>query len=74
MSISQSRVIPRCGVRISRDVGWVDPSYARRRKARSDSTVGPGGPEWKSERWKREVEAEAGRRLKRRIRDIGSRR
>jgi hypothetical protein len=34
----------------------------------------PRIPEWGTERWKRQVEAEARHRLKRHVRDIGARR
>jgi hypothetical protein len=52
----------------------MDRPDAMRSKPQSSLTMTPGGPEWKSERWKREVEAEARRRLKKQIREIGSKR
>jgi hypothetical protein len=36
--------------------------------------VSRGAPEWKTARWKLQVEAEARSRLKRHIRDLGSER
>ena len=72
--MSNTRVMPSRDLRISGRPGSVDRPDALRRKVRSASTMSPRGPEWKSERWKREVEAEARTRLKKRIREIGSNR
>ena len=72
--MSKSRVMPTRDVRISGPPDSMDRPDVMRRKARSSLTTSPGGPEWKSERWKREVEAEARTRLKKHIREIGSRR
>ena len=71
--MSKSRVMPGGDVRISGPDSMDRPDVMRR-KARSGLTTSPGGPEWKSERWKREVEAEARTRLKKHIREIGSKR
>jgi hypothetical protein len=72
--MSKSRVMPRRDARISGRPESMDRPDAMRTKARSGFTTSPGGPEWKSERWKREVEAEARTRLKKHIREIGSKR
>ena len=72
--MSKSRVMPTRDVRISGPPDSMDRPDAMRRNARSGLTTSPGGPEWKSERWKREVEAEARTRLKKHIREIGSKR
>lgn len=44
------------------------------RPERSGSARGPSQPEWTTERWKLQVEAEARSLLKKRIRDIASER
>jgi hypothetical protein len=75
MSTSTSKAMPSEGVRPRHDQASPDSSPVRRRRsARSGFAVGPGGPEWKSQRWKLQVEAEARSRLKKRIRDLGSER
>jgi hypothetical protein len=51
------------------NVSRLDP-----RPARSGSTLGSNQPEWTTERWKLQVEAEARSRLKKRIRDVASER
>ena len=73
-AMSKSRVIPSRDVRIGDRPRSMDRPDAIRRKVRSALTTSTGGPEWKSERWKREVEAEARTRLKKHIREIGSKR
>ena len=45
-----------------------------RTAAKSGSAGAPNRPEWTTERWKLQVEAEARSRLKRIIRDLGAKR
>lgn len=52
----------------------LDSSRTSRTPAPFDSSASSGGPEWKSQRWKLQVEAEARSRLKRIIRHLGSER
>lgn len=54
--------------------GSLGTSPISRRPAPFGSSNSSVGPEWKSERWKLQVEAEARTRLKKRIRDLGSER
>lgn len=73
--MSMSRVMPTRNQKISdRPVDSMDRPDAMHSKPQSSLTMTTGGPEWKSERWKRAVEAEARRRLKKQIREIGSKR
>ena len=80
MSVSSSRTsfrsrsTPTGDVRANRRQDSVDYSPANRRAVQSGSTASSCGPEWKSERWKLQVQAEARRRLKDHIRDLGSKR
>jgi hypothetical protein len=50
------------------------PGSTERRTARASAQPAPQVPEWGTDRWKRQVEAEARNRLKRDVRDIGARR
>ena len=50
------------------------PATTGRPTARTRPDREPQVPEWGTERWKRQVEAEARHRLKRHVRDIGARR
>lgn len=70
----RSRATPRGDVRANRRRDSVDYSPANRRGVQSGSTASSCGPEWKSERWKLQVQAEARRRLKDHIRDLASKR
>jgi hypothetical protein len=72
MSMSRSRTVSSQGVKADWGAGSVKSGQAGR--TRSGSAAGPRGPEWKSERWKLQVEAEARSRLKKSIRDVGSER
>ena len=72
--MSKSSTVSRTDVRVSRRPDSMERPDAMRIRAQSGLTMTPGGPEWKSERWKREVEAEARRRLKKNIREIGFKR
>lgn len=74
MSLSRSRATPKGGLRAGRDSPPAESGQAVRRPAQSSSTTTPHGPEWKSERWKLQVEAEARSRLKKIIRAVGSQR
>lgn len=71
--MSRSRATPARGLEHGRDwpsAGW---RPVGRPPAASGSIPAPG-PEWKSERWKLQVEAEARSRLKKSIRKVGSER
>jgi hypothetical protein len=74
MSMSKIRTVSGPGVKADWDAGSVNSGQARRRPTRSVSATGPRGPEWKTERWRLQVEAEARNRLKKSIRDVGSER
>lgn len=74
MSMSRTRTVSNPGVMADWDAGSVSSGQASRRRTRSSSTADPRGPEWKSERWKLRVEAEARSRLKKSIRSVGSER
>lgn len=70
--MSTSRTMQRRSVRTSGRQGSVGRPHTRPSDTRSRATARSGGPEWATERWKLEVEAEARGRLKKNIRDIGS--
>ena len=72
--MSRSRATPPGGLKYVRDWPSADSGPAGRRPAQTDSTPAPHGPEWKTERWKLQVEAEARSRLKKTIRKVGSER
>jgi len=72
--MSRSRAAPTGGLKHGRDRPSVDSDPVGRRPAESGSTPAPRGPEWKTERWKLQVEAEARSRLKKIIRKVGSER
>lgn len=72
--MSRSRATPTGGLKHGRDERSVDSGPAGRRPAQSGSTPVPRGPEWKTQRWKLQVEAEARSRLKKSIRKVGSER
>lgn len=73
MSMTTSRARP-SGLKPNRDWRSGDPGQAGRGPAQFGSSMLPREPEWKTERWKRDVEAEARSRLKKSIRQVGSRR
>lgn len=70
----RSRPMPRRGATPNDRRGSPASSPTSRTPAPFDSSASSRGPEWKSERWKLQVEAEARSRLKRNIRDLGSER
>jgi hypothetical protein len=72
MSSSTSRAKSSRNTKTRGRVGSVDSSG--RGTARSSLTASAGGPEWMTERWELQVEAEARKRLKRSIRNIGAER
>ena len=74
MSVPRSRATLRDDLKAGRASPSVDPGQAGRRPAQSGSTTTPREAEWKTERWKLQVEAEARSRLKKSIRDIASKR
>lgn len=61
---------------VNPDGGHISPASNAmdRTPAKSGSAREPDRPEWTTERWKLQVEAEARSRLKRVIRDLGSKR
>jgi|GraSoiStandDraft_45_1057281.scaffolds.fasta_scaffold1951030_2 hypothetical protein len=73
MSMSRSRAMP-SGVKAIPNSRSAESVQARGGPAQSGVATAPRGPEWKSERWKLQVEAEARSRLKRSIRKVGSER
>ena len=70
----RSRPMPRVGATPNERRGSPASSPTSRSPAPLDSRASSRGPEWKSQRWKLQVEAEARSRLKRNIRDLGSER
>lgn len=73
MSMSKTKTVSGPAVRAS-DAASVNAGQAGRGPARPVSIKTPRGPEWKTERWKLQVEAEARNRLKNSIRDVGTER
>lgn len=69
-----SRAVPGEGVNTSERPGPIESSQASRETAKSGATATPGTPEWTTERWKLQVEAEARQRLKQNIRGVGGER
>jgi hypothetical protein len=70
--MSRSRATSTGGIKHGRDWPSVDSGPAGPRPAEAGSTPAPRGPEWKTQRWKLQVEAEARSRLKKIIRKVGS--
>jgi hypothetical protein len=56
----------------NRRQGLLESTNTSGATGRPDSSPDPDRPEWATERWKVQVEAEARSRLKRLIRDLGS--
>ena len=71
--MSTSRARP-SGLSPNQDSRSEDPGGPSRGPAQIGSGMPPREPEWKTERWKRHVEAEARNRLKKNIRQVGSER
>jgi hypothetical protein len=61
---------------VNPNAGHISPAAnpMDRTPAKSGPAGGPNRPEWTTERWKLQVEAEARSRLKRVIRDLGAKR
>ena len=74
MPASRRRTMQREAVNPNVGQALPNPSARARRPAQSGSGVGPNRPEWATERWKLQVEAEARSRMKKIIRDFGSKR
>ena len=74
MSMSRSRATPKGGLKANRGSRSVDSWEAGHRPAPSGPATGPRAPEWKTARWRLQVEAEARSRLKKSIRDVASER
>jgi hypothetical protein len=74
MSMSKTKTVSGPAVRADSDAPSVNAGQAGRGPARPVSIKTPRGPEWKTERWKLQVEAEARNRLKNSIRDVGNER
>lgn len=74
MSMSRSRARPTEAAKSYGRQGRVDSSRVSRGTTPPPARTTPSGPEWRSARWKLQVEAEARSRLKKVIRDIGSER
>lgn len=71
---SRRRTMPRETDSPNKRRALLNSSAPARTPARSGPAAGPNRPEWTTERWKLQVEAEARRRLKKIIRDAGSKR
>jgi hypothetical protein len=65
--MSKARAVQSQGLNSS-ERGPIESSQASLRTAGSGSTATRGTPEWTTQRWKLQVEAEARRRLKKNIR------
>jgi hypothetical protein len=68
----RSRIMSSTNPRRSRRQDLPGSTSASSVTTQSGSSTGADRPEWATERWKVQVEAEARSRLKRRIRDLGS--
>ena len=74
MPTSRSRAMPREGAKPNWGQTSLDAPATSRMATQSGSALHRVGPEWKTERWKIQVEAEARSRLKKSIRKVGSER
>ena len=74
MSMSKTTTVSGPAVRADSDAASVNAGQVGRGPARPVSMRAARGPEWKTERWKLQVEAEARNRLKNSIRDVGTER
>jgi hypothetical protein len=72
MSMSRSRARPTGAGMPHRHQDQVGSSQTRRGTTPPRSSTKTDGPEWRTARWKLQVEAEARSRLKKIIRDVGS--
>jgi hypothetical protein len=72
MPTSRRRTMPAANPKRRRAL--LNSSATAGTSAQSGSAAGPNRPEWTTERWKLQVEAEARGRLKKIIRDAGSKR
>lgn len=71
---SRSTPVPAAAPNAARREDPVDRSPERRAAVRATPTGRPRGPEWTTQRWRLQVEAEARRRLKKSIQGLGSER
>ena len=69
--MSTSRAVPTEGLKTIERPGSMVSSRASRGTAESGATASPSRPEWMTQRWKLQVEAEARRRLKKHIQSAG---
>jgi hypothetical protein len=74
MPTSRRRAIPRAADNSTGRRALPNSSATAGRPAESGPVAGPKRPEWTTERWKLQVEAEARGRLKKIIRNAGSKR
>jgi hypothetical protein len=72
MPTSRSRSMPREDAKPDRGQTSLDAPPTSQMATQAGSALGRPGPEWKTERWKLQVEAEARSRLKKSIRKVGS--
>ena len=72
--MSTSRAVPTRGPKTHERPGPTESSQASRRTAESGATTSSSMPEWTTERWKLQVEAEARSRLKKHMEGVGAER
>jgi hypothetical protein len=72
--VSTPRTVPTEGVKTSERTDATGLSQASRDTADSGARSSSGSPEWATERWKLEVEAEARSRLKKHLQGAGAKR
>jgi len=72
MPRSRRRTMPREADNPARGRALLTPSATAGTPAQSGSAAGPNRPEWTTERWKLQVEAEARGKLKKIIRNAGA--
>jgi hypothetical protein len=70
--MSTSRAGPTQRLKTSERPDPIESSQASRGTAKSGATASRSRPEWTTERWKLQVEAEARRRLKKHMQGVGT--
>jgi hypothetical protein len=72
--MSTSRAVPTRGPKTRERPGPIESSQASRMTAESGATTSSSRPEWTTQRWKLQVEAEARRRLKKHMQGLSAER
>jgi hypothetical protein len=72
--MSTPRAVPTQRLKTSERLGPIEASHASRGTAESGATASSSRPEWTTQRWKLQVEAEARRRLKKHMHGVGAER